>query len=85
MSAPWYDGIELGYSECETCGGASEVVEVSRNEDGTYDVNVWVGCYSGAAEYDTTASRAIDILWQWTHLDPGVQGLIERIKSDLQK
>lgn len=85
MTEPWYDEIVLGYSECETCGGNSESVEASRNGDGTYEVNVSVGCYSGEYDYDISPERAIGILESWTHLDPRVQTLIERVQSDLQK
>lgn len=85
MTEPWFEEIYLGYSDCETCGVNTDTVEVSRNDDGTYDVRVSVGCYSGESDYDISAGRAIGILETWTHLDPGVQTLIERIKSDLQK
>lgn len=85
MIEPWFEEVFIGFNDCETCGSNNEIIEVDRFDDGLYSVLVSVGCYSGESEYEVSGERAVEVLDNWTHLDPRVQTLIERIKNDLSQ
>lgn len=78
----WENDVWIGDSDCATCGGGGESVEIWAYEDGTYYVSVSVGCYGGETVDEATKQKAIEVLERWIDLHPHVSRLIERIKND---
>lgn len=78
----WEDGLWIGDFDCETCGSNREGVEIWAYEDGTYYVDVSIGCYGGESIDEATKQKAIEVLERWVDLDPRVSRLIERVKND---
>lgn len=59
----WYETVYLGDdSDCETCGGSYNQLNVHRNDDGTYDCIESVGCYGGDSVVDVSGEEALKFL-----------------------
>jgi hypothetical protein len=48
-----------GYSDCETCGGAPQEIDITHDA-GAYNAVEAVGCYGGTSIYDATLEQVQD-------------------------
>ena len=60
---------DLGYADCEQCGGSPESLEFYWDDDERcYFASVQVGCYGGETTSAVDPEVALDIFGRWGHI-----------------
>lgn len=73
---------DLGYADCEQCGGSPESLEFYWSEDENgYVASVWVGCHGGETTVAVDPRVALDMFDNWGHIPEVLKFRVRCLKA----